>query len=125
MTATNFKSGDDSEKPAFWVDGNIHASEVSASSAFCIYPAAMTFATARSCSRTTRSFKGLRKIDRKSATTAPAESPAVRMNMLRRFSLMAAMILNSAFLPDTRRQKATVCTIPFDQLRSGTLATRN
>lgn len=33
ITATNFKSGDDAEKPAFWVDGNIHATEVTASSA--------------------------------------------------------------------------------------------
>src|SRR5687767_4636033 len=31
VTATNFKSGPDAEKPAFWVDGNIHASEVTAS----------------------------------------------------------------------------------------------
>ena len=33
ITATNFKSGEDAEKPAFWVDGNIHASEVTASAA--------------------------------------------------------------------------------------------
>ncbi|MGE5379017.1 MAG: M14 family metallopeptidase [Bacteroidota bacterium] len=33
VTATNFKSGSDLEKPAFWVDGNIHASEVTASAA--------------------------------------------------------------------------------------------
>ncbi len=33
ITATNFRSGSDSEKPAFWVDGNIHASEVTASAA--------------------------------------------------------------------------------------------
>lgn len=33
VTATNFKSGVDAEKPAFWVDGNIHASEVTASAA--------------------------------------------------------------------------------------------
>ena len=33
VTATNFKSGPDTEKPAFWVDGNIHASEVTASAA--------------------------------------------------------------------------------------------
>jgi murein tripeptide amidase MpaA len=31
VTATNFRSGPDTEKPAFWVDGNIHASEVTAS----------------------------------------------------------------------------------------------
>jgi len=33
VTATNFKSGSDAEKPAFWVDGNIHASEVTACAA--------------------------------------------------------------------------------------------
>src|SRR6266498_5894302 len=33
ITATNSKSGEDTEKPAFWVDGNIHASEVTASAA--------------------------------------------------------------------------------------------
>src|SRR5512143_3017116 len=33
VTATSFSSGKDAEKPAFWVDGNIHASEVTASAA--------------------------------------------------------------------------------------------
>ncbi len=33
LTATNFKSGPDTEKPAMWVDGNMHASEVAASAA--------------------------------------------------------------------------------------------
>jgi murein tripeptide amidase MpaA len=33
ITATNFKSGDDAEKPAMWIDGNIHATEVTASAA--------------------------------------------------------------------------------------------
>ena len=33
VTATNFRSGEDAEKPAFWVDANIHASEVTASAA--------------------------------------------------------------------------------------------
>lgn len=36
VTVTNFATGKDKEKPAFWVDGNIHASEVSSSSA-CLY----------------------------------------------------------------------------------------
>ena len=35
-TVTNSATGDAKEKPAFWVDGNIHASEVSPSSA-CLY----------------------------------------------------------------------------------------
>lgn len=33
MTLTNSATGPDTEKPAYWVDGNIHATEVSASSA--------------------------------------------------------------------------------------------
>jgi murein tripeptide amidase MpaA len=33
VTLTNFDTGPDQEKPAYWVDGNIHATEVSASSA--------------------------------------------------------------------------------------------
>ena len=31
ITATNFETGPDAEKPALWVDGNMHASEVAAS----------------------------------------------------------------------------------------------
>jgi murein tripeptide amidase MpaA len=33
VTATNFASGPDIEKPALWVDGNLHASEVAGSMA--------------------------------------------------------------------------------------------
>jgi murein tripeptide amidase MpaA len=33
VTATNFESGEDTEKPALWVDGNLHASEVTGSTA--------------------------------------------------------------------------------------------
>lgn len=36
LTVTNAATGPDNEKPAFWVDGNIHATEVSASTA-CLY----------------------------------------------------------------------------------------
>jgi murein tripeptide amidase MpaA len=36
ITVTNKKTGPAHEKPAFWVDGNIHATEVSASTA-CLY----------------------------------------------------------------------------------------
>lgn len=36
ITVTNFATGDGQDKPALWVDGNIHASEVSPSSA-CLY----------------------------------------------------------------------------------------
>ncbi len=35
-TVTRFETGEDADKPAFWVDGNIHASEVAPSSA-CLY----------------------------------------------------------------------------------------
>src|SRR5512142_820759 len=33
VTATNFATGPDTEKPALWVDGNMHASEVAGSAA--------------------------------------------------------------------------------------------
>lgn len=33
VTATNFKSGDETEKPALWVDANLHATEVTGSAA--------------------------------------------------------------------------------------------
>src|SRR5581483_7222269 len=33
VTVTNFATGPDKDKPALWVDGNIHASEVSPASA--------------------------------------------------------------------------------------------
>ncbi|NMG07344.1 M14 family metallopeptidase [Brasilonema sp. UFV-L1] len=36
LTVTNFATGSDSQKPAFWVDGNIHSTEVAASSV-CLY----------------------------------------------------------------------------------------
>jgi murein tripeptide amidase MpaA len=36
VSTTNFRSGADADKPAFWVDGNIPASEVAASAA-CLY----------------------------------------------------------------------------------------
>jgi murein tripeptide amidase MpaA len=36
VTVTNFGTGEDRHKPALWVDGNIHASEVSPSTA-CLY----------------------------------------------------------------------------------------
>ena len=35
-TLTNFATGDDTEKPAFWADGNIHAAELTASTT-CLY----------------------------------------------------------------------------------------
>ena len=35
-TVTNFSTGDDTDKPAFWADGNIHAAELTASTA-CLY----------------------------------------------------------------------------------------
>lgn len=36
MTVTNFETGLDSDKPAYWIDGNIHAAEVTGS-AVCLY----------------------------------------------------------------------------------------
>jgi Zinc carboxypeptidase len=36
LTVTNFSTGDDTDKPAFWADGNIHAAELTASTT-CLY----------------------------------------------------------------------------------------
>ena len=36
LVITNTSTGDDTDKPAFWVDGNIHAAELTASTA-CLY----------------------------------------------------------------------------------------
>ncbi|MDP1534406.1 MAG: M14 family zinc carboxypeptidase, partial [Rubrivivax sp.] len=36
VTLTNTATGADTDKPAFWVDGNIHAAELTASTA-CLY----------------------------------------------------------------------------------------
>jgi murein tripeptide amidase MpaA len=36
LTVTNFSTGDPEDKPAFWADGNIHAAELTASTA-CLY----------------------------------------------------------------------------------------
>ena len=38
LTITNFKKGDDASKPAFWLDGGIHANEIQATEA-CLYTA--------------------------------------------------------------------------------------
>src|SRR5437016_14502752 len=36
VVATNTASGPDTDKPAFWIDGNVHAGELTASTA-CLY----------------------------------------------------------------------------------------
>jgi murein tripeptide amidase MpaA len=36
-TVTNFETGPDTEKPALWIDGNIHASEVSPATACLLH----------------------------------------------------------------------------------------
>jgi Zinc carboxypeptidase len=36
LAITNTSTGPDGDKPAFWVDGNIHAAELTASTA-CLY----------------------------------------------------------------------------------------
>ena len=51
LTVTNKKTGVAADKPAFWSDGNIHASEVSASLSASAAPAARATSTA-SCAAT-------------------------------------------------------------------------
>ena len=52
LTITNQATGNDTDKPAFWVDGNIHAAALTASTA-CLYWCRATTATPRSGSCST------------------------------------------------------------------------
>lgn len=60
VTATNFATGPAEEKPAFWTDGNIHATEVSASSAqlYLLHTLAVKYGTDADVTRAldTRAF---------------------------------------------------------------------
>lgn len=53
VTATNTKTGPAAEKPAFWCDGNIHATEVAASAAclYLLYKVATEYGTRKDVTR--------------------------------------------------------------------------
>ena len=81
VTATNFKSGPDTEKPAFWVDGNIHASEVttSAASLYLIQSLVTRYGTDENVTRAldTRAFYIVPRVNPDGAEWALADKPRV------------------------------------------------
>jgi len=81
ITATRFKSGSDAEKPAFWVDGNIHASEVTASSAalYLIHALVTRYGKDKNITRAldTRAFYIVPRVNPDGAEWALAEKPKI------------------------------------------------
>ena len=89
VTATNFKSGEDTEKPAFWVDGNIHASEVTASAAalYLIQSLVMTYKKDENTTRAldTRVFYIVPRVNPDGAEWALADKPKVIRSSTREY----------------------------------------
>lgn len=81
ITATNFKSGPDADKPALWVDGNIHASEVTASSAalYLIHSLVTRYKKDKNVGRAldTRAFYIVPRVNPDGAEWALADKPRV------------------------------------------------
>ena len=81
VTATNFKSGPDTEKPAFWVDGNIHASEVTTSAAalYLIHTLVSNYKQDESTTRAldTRAFYIVPRVNPDGAEWALADKPKI------------------------------------------------
>lgn len=81
VTATNFKTGTDTEKPAFWVDGNIHASEVTASAAalYLIQSLVSKFGEDENTTRAldTRAFYIVPRVNPDGAEWALADRPRI------------------------------------------------
>ncbi len=81
ITATNFKSGPDAEKPAMWVDGNIHASEITASSAalYLIHSLVTRYKKDKNVRRAlnTRAFYIVPRVNPDGAEWALADKPKV------------------------------------------------
>ncbi len=81
VTVTNEATGPAEEKPAFWVDGNIHASEVSASSAslYLIHKLVMAYGEDEAITRCldTRAFYICPRINPDGAELALADKPRI------------------------------------------------
>ena len=81
VTATNFSSAVDTEKPAFWVDGNIHASEVTASAAalYLIHSLVTRYGQDETVTRAldTRAFYIVPRVNPDGAEWALADKPRV------------------------------------------------
>lgn len=81
LTLTNFKTGPAEEKPALWVDGNIHASEVSPSTAclYLIHRLVNEYGTHQKITRCldTRAFYVCPRVNPDGAEWALAEKPKI------------------------------------------------
>lgn len=81
VTATNFQLGSDAEKPAFWLDGNIHASEVTASAAalYFIHALVTRYKKDKDVKRAldTRAFYIVPRVNPDGAEWALADKPRV------------------------------------------------
>lgn len=81
VTVTNFRSAEDAEKPAFWVDGNIHASEVTASAAalYLIHTLVTKYRKDATITRAldTRAFYIVPRVNPDGAEWALADKPKV------------------------------------------------
>src|SRR5215207_942766 len=79
ITATNFKRGSDAEKPALWVDGNLHASEVTGSTAalYLIHSLVTRYASDENVRRAldTRAFYIAPRVNPDGAEWALADRP--------------------------------------------------
>jgi len=79
VTATNFKSGNEVEKPAMWVDGNLHASEVTGSTAalYLIHTLVTKYKKDENITRAldTRTFYIAPRVNPDGAEWALADSP--------------------------------------------------
>ena len=89
VTATNFKSGGDTEKPAFWVDGNIHASEVTTSAAalYLIHSLVTKYKTDPNITRAldTRAFYIVPRVNPDGAEWALADRPKIIRSSTREY----------------------------------------
>ena len=89
VTATNLKSGEDAEKPAFWVDGNIHASEVTASAAalYLIQSLVTKYKTDEKTKRAmdTRAFYIVPRVNPDGAEWALADKPKLIRSSTREY----------------------------------------
>ncbi len=81
VVATNFKSGTDTEKPAVWVDGNLHASEVAASAAalYLLHALVSKYGKVKNITRAldTRAFYIVPRVNPDGAEWALADRPRV------------------------------------------------
>ena len=81
MTATNFATGPDIEKPALWVDGNLHASEVASSMAVLYFINTLVTRYGQDANITaaldTRAFYAVPRVNPDGAEWALADKPKI------------------------------------------------